>query len=179
MKAKSALLIALVLGSAAALGACGTESSTPQAATSTESASTSIAGSGSGLCFDRNSALAQSAMTQLAAPPIGNWKISSASEDQLAAGCDGVLSWMAVSSDVNHPHTHILFFTDGTYLGTATPKPYTNTQVTDLDRTAVSVKYHWLQNGDPMCCPSGGPRVATFTLNGTTVQSTGEFPPDN
>lgn len=188
MKTSSVTLTALMC-MAMAMGACSTTSSTHHVTTSTgsvpgetENAATPSAvpaGSGRGLCLDRNSVLAQTGMAQLKAPPRGTWSVSGTSEHPLADGCDGVLSWMAVSTDINHPHTHLLLFANGTYLGTATDDPYTNTQVIDLGRNAVAVKYHWLQADDPMCCPTGGPKVVTFTLNGTTVQTEGQLPPYN
>ncbi|MGW4352639.1 LppP/LprE family lipoprotein [Nocardia sp. NPDC004582] len=135
------------------------------------------AGSGHGLCFDINSDLARAAIAKLNPPPVGGWQTGQASDAALASGCDGVLSWMMVNSNTNHPYTHVLFFTGGTYLGTATADPYMYTQVTGKTRNSLSLTYRWLDNSDPMCCPQGGPSVVTFTLNGTTVKADGQFPP--
>ncbi|MFI6867667.1 LppP/LprE family lipoprotein [Nocardia sp. NPDC050406] len=182
MKAESGILSALVAAAALVLGGCGA-SPTPQVEPSNvpvqQQKPVTPVGSGHGLCFDLNSDLARSAVARLAPPPIGDWSIGQASDDSVDAGCDGVLSWMTVNTDTNHPYTHVLFFTDGTYLGTATAEPYMYTMVTGETRDSVSLTYHWLTDTDPMCCPQGGPSVVTFTLDGTTVRANGEFPPHN
>ncbi|MFE4460381.1 LppP/LprE family lipoprotein [Nocardia tengchongensis] len=135
------------------------------------------AGSGHGLCFDINSELAHAAIAKLNPPPVGGWQAGEAGDVVLASGCDGVLSWMTVNSNTNHPYTHVLFFTGGTYLGTATSDPYMYTQVSGKTRNSLSLTYRWLNGSDPMCCPQGGPSVVTFTLDGTKVTANGQFPP--
>ncbi|MGW2665365.1 LppP/LprE family lipoprotein [Nocardia tengchongensis] len=135
------------------------------------------AGSGHGLCFDINSDLARAAIAKLSQPPVGGWQAGEAGDVALASGCDGVLSWMTVNSNTNHPYTHVLFFTGGTYLGTATSDPYMYTQISGKTRNSLSLTYRWLNASDPMCCPQGGPSVVTFTLNGTKVTANGQFPP--
>ncbi|WP_297626106.1 LppP/LprE family lipoprotein [Nocardia sp.] len=136
-------------------------------------------GSGHNLCFDLNSELAHNAVARLAATSAGPWQIESASNDPIADGCDGVLSWLTVTSGNIHPYTHVMFFTNGTYLGTATSQPYGYTEVLGKSRTVVSVRYRWAKADDALCCPQGGPSIVTFTLNGTTVQANGQFPPSN
>ena len=137
-------------------------------------------GSGHGLCFDVNSALAAAAVASLAPPPGGDrWVVEGGSGDPIEAGCSGVLSYMTVDWQGIHPGTHILFFTNGTYLGTATSKAYGYTEVLGKTKDTVSVQYRWLKSDDALCCPEGGPSVVTFTLNGTSVQAKGQFPPDN
>ncbi|MEU6186608.1 LppP/LprE family lipoprotein [Nocardia sp. NPDC047038] len=150
------------------------------AATSSPATQSAPEGSGHGLCFDVNSALAASSVATLAAPPGGgSWTIQGASEDPIAAGCSGVLSWMTVEWPGIHPGTHVLFFTGGKYLGTASARPYGYTTVLGKTRDTVSVQYRWPLKDDALCCPQGGPSVVTFTLNGTTVQANGQFPPEN
>lgn len=136
-------------------------------------------GGGHGLCFDLNSGLANSAINSLAAPSVGAWTNPFASNDPISAGCDGLLSWMTVESGNIHPYTHVLFFTNGTYLGTASANPYGYTEVIGKTRNTVSVQYRWPKPEDALCCPSGGPNVVTFTLSGGKVQANGQFPPDN
>ncbi|MTE17070.1 LppP/LprE family lipoprotein [Nocardia aurantiaca] len=180
MKTRSAALLAMAAALAAVTAACGGTTATGPATTTVTAAaqhSAAPAGSGRGLCFDPNSDLARSAIARLSPPPVGGWQAGQASDDQIASGCDGVLSWMMVNSDTNHPYTHVLFFTSGTYLGTATPDPYMYTMVTGKTRTSLSLTYHWLNGNDPMCCPQGGPSVVTFTLDGTKVTAVGQFPP--
>ncbi|MRH87500.1 LppP/LprE family lipoprotein [Nocardia sp. SYP-A9097] len=135
-------------------------------------------GSGHGLCFDVNSGLANQAMNRLAATASGPWQVYGGSGDAIADGCDGVLSYLVATSGNIHPYTHILFFTNGTYLGTATSQPYGYTSVTGKTRNVVSVDYRWLKSNEPLCCPEGGPSTVTFTLSGTTVQANGQFPPN-
>ncbi|MFC9439540.1 LppP/LprE family lipoprotein, partial [Nocardia sp. NPDC057030] len=136
-------------------------------------------GSGHGLCFDSNSQLARNAVSRLAPNKGGYpWVILEASTDPIDAGCSGVLSWMLVDWDGSHPGYHVLFFTNGTYLGTATSKYYGYTTVLGKTKNTVSVQYRWALPQDALCCPSGGPSTVTYTLNGTTVTAQGQFPPD-
>ncbi|MEU1958452.1 LppP/LprE family lipoprotein [Nocardia sp. NPDC019255] len=151
----------------------------PAATTQSPVAEQAPEGSGHGLCFDANSALAASSIATLAAPPGGSWTVQGASEDPIAAGCTGVLSWMTVDWPGIHPGTHVLFFAGGKYLGTASARPYAYTTVLGKTRDTVSVQYRWPEKSDPLCCPQGGPSVVTFTLTGGTVQANGQFPPDN
>ncbi|MGW4119626.1 LppP/LprE family lipoprotein, partial [Nocardia sp. NPDC004711] len=78
-----------------------------------------------------------------------------------------------------HPYIHVLFFTNGTYLGTATSNPYGYTEVIGKTANTVSVQYKWAKSSDALCCPSGGPSVVTFTLSGGKVVAKGQFPPSN
>ncbi|QIS22683.1 LppP/LprE family lipoprotein [Nocardia terpenica] len=136
-------------------------------------------GGGHGLCFDVNSQVARDAVASL--PPNRGgypWVIESGSQVPISQGCDGLLSWMTVDWAGTHPGSHVLFFTDGQYLGTATSKYYSYTDVLGGDRTHVQVRYRWALPQDALCCPSGGPSVVTFTLNGHDVTADGQFPPD-
>ncbi|MGW5107231.1 LppP/LprE family lipoprotein [Nocardia sp. NPDC004123] len=186
IKARSVAILAMGAALAAVATGCGTtttstgpSSTAPTSAPAAAQQSDAPAGSGHGLCLDINSDLAREAIARLSPPPVGGWKTGQAADDQISAGCAGVLSWMTVNSDTNHPYTHVLFFTNGTYLGTATPNPYMYTMVTGKTRTSLSLTYHWLNGNDPMCCPQGGPSVVTFTLTGTTVKADGQLPPHN
>ncbi|WP_019926796.1 LppP/LprE family lipoprotein [Nocardia sp. BMG111209] len=165
--------IAIVSTPAPSAGSgAATAQASPVTASSTEN------GSGHGLCLDLNSALAHSAVVSLAPQlPGDQWVVQAASDDPIAAGCSGVLSWLTVKGPGIHPVTHILFFTGGTYLGTATAQPYAYTTVLGKTRDTVSVQYKWPEPQDPLCCPTGTSTV-TFTLNGTTVTAQGQFPPN-
>ncbi|NNH75725.1 LppP/LprE family lipoprotein [Nocardia uniformis] len=136
-------------------------------------------GSGHGLCFDLNSQLAAEGLSQLAPVSTGEWTIVNASEDPISDGCDGTLSWMYAIAGGNHPYQHVLFFTGGTCLGTATAKPYGYTKVLGKSENTTQVQYRWLNPGDALANPTGGPSVVTFTLTGGRVQANGQFPPDN
>ncbi|MEU8897522.1 LppP/LprE family lipoprotein [Nocardia sp. NPDC048505] len=153
----------------------------PATAPPTQAPATSPAdppGGGHGLCFDLNSELAHAGFAKVAAAePSTTWTIPGASEDAAEAGCAGVLSWMTMEGIGIHPVTHVLFFADGKYLGTASAEPYAYTQVIGKTRSTVSVQYKWPLPEDALCCPTGGPSVVTFTLVGATLQATGQFPP--
>lgn len=180
MKARSAALVSAAAAVVLAVSGCGPSTAPGGSATTDPAAAqqpAAPAGSGHGLCFDVNSQLAQSALARQAAPPVRGWKVGQGSDTPVSAGCDGALSWMEIYSDVNHPYTHILFFTGGEYLGTATSEPYMYTQITGKTRNSLTLTYHWLQGNEAMCCPTGGPSVVTFTLNGTKVTADGQFPP--
>ncbi|MFD6157691.1 LppP/LprE family lipoprotein [Nocardia sp. NPDC060256] len=151
-------------------------------ATSPQNADQGPNGSGHGLCFDVNSELAHNAIQRLAPPPVGShaeWEVVGSGTEPISSGCSGVLSYLTVEWQGIHPATHILFFANGTWLGTATSKPYSYTQVQDRTRSTLNVQYRWATPQDALCCPSGGPSTVTYTLNGTTVQAHGQFPPDN
>lgn len=183
MRAESGVLVSCVAAVVLAVSGCGSASTPQPAGTSNvpvlQQQSVSPVGSGRGLCFDPESDLARDAVARLGAAPNGKWKIGQASDDSIESGCSGVLSWMMVNTDTNHPYTHLLFFTDGSYLGTATSEPYMYTMMTGKTRDSVSLTYHWLSGNEAMCCPQGGPSVVTFTLQGTTVEAKGQFPPHN
>ncbi|MFD6358048.1 LppP/LprE family lipoprotein [Nocardia tengchongensis] len=159
--------------------ATGAAPDTPQATIVPVTTNPAPNGSGHGMCFDLNSGLANSAIKSLAPSSTGAWGNPFASEDPISAGCEGVLSWMTVESGNIHPYTHVLFFTNGTYLGTATSSPYGYTKVIGKTANTVSVQYKWAKSSDALCCPSGGPSVVTFTLSGGKVVAKGEFPPSN
>ncbi|RDI66882.1 LppP/LprE family lipoprotein [Nocardia pseudobrasiliensis] len=135
-------------------------------------------GSGHGYCFDLNSELAHEAMGTLAPPSVdGDWQPVAAGDDPISEGCQDVLSWMTVEWQGIHPGRHILFFSNGSYLGTATSKPYAYTDVLGKTKSTVSVQYRWPKDSDPLCCPSGS-SVVTFTLADGKVRADGEFPPN-
>ncbi|WP_405490581.1 LppP/LprE family lipoprotein [Nocardia sp. NBC_00511] len=179
MNMKALAAVALAAGIALTTGGCAasTSKAAPSPVGSVAQQQAAPNGSGNGLCFDRNSSLAQAAIARLAAPPVGGWSVGEVSDDSLSSGCDGVLSWMTVNTSTNHTYTHVLFFTNGTYLGTATSDAYPYTLVGAHTRTSLALTYRWTNATDPMCCPQGGPSTVTFTLNGTTVTANGQFPP--
>ncbi|MVU75979.1 hypothetical protein GPX89_01825 [Nocardia sp. ET3-3] len=178
MKARSAAVVSMAAAAVLAVGGCGSASTPGGSTTTVPAAAQQPAGSANGLCFDANSDLARSAMARLSPPPVGEWQVGQVSDEKISSGCDGVLSYMEVYSNVNHPYTHLLFFTGGKYLGTATSDPYMYTRITGTSRTSLSLTYAWLEgDNDPMCCPKGGPSTVTFTLNGTKVTANGTFPP--
>ncbi|MDG3012281.1 LppP/LprE family lipoprotein [Rhodococcus sp. D2-41] len=139
-------------------------------------------GSGHGLCFDANSAFARDAVATLGPAPAGGpWQVGKADDTPLSAGCPD-LSWMQVDDSATNDGTFasaVLFFHDGEYVGTATPQPYSYTDVIGSDARSVAVRYRWIIDDDPLCCPRGGPSVVTFTWDGVHVQAHGTFPPSS
>lgn len=133
----------------------------------------------SGPCLDVVSPLVTEAIRTLGTDVNGgNWIPRSASEEQIG-NCPELL-WVSVDGDGVGDATyqsHVLFFRDGTYLGTATSEPYSYTHVIDSNKDSVSVQYRWLLDDDAFCCPQGGPSVVNFTWNGSAVVADGQFPP--
>ncbi|MCY4670754.1 MAG: LppP/LprE family lipoprotein [Rhodococcus sp.] len=133
----------------------------------------------SGPCLDVGSSLVTDAIGTLGTDINGgNWIPRSASEEQIG-NCPDLL-WVSVDGDGVGDATyqsHVLFFHDGTYLGTATSEPYSYTHVIDSNKDSVSVQYRWLLDDDAFCCPQGGPNIVNFTWNGSAVVADGQFPP--
>lgn len=202
-----AAAIALVTATALTVAGCGSTEGTPEAASSTTASSaaasstaseseTTVASSpppqsdtrtsasmtaipASGPCLDVGSPLVTDAISTLGTDVNGgNWIPTSSSEEQVG-NCPDLL-WVSVDGDgVGDAtyQTHVLFFRDGTYLGTATSKPYSYTHVIDSNKDSVSVQYRWLLDDDAFCCPQGGPNIVNFTWNGSAVVADGQFPP--
>ena len=133
----------------------------------------------SGPCLDVDSPVVTDAIGTLGTDVNGgSWIPRSASEEQIG-NCPDLL-WVSVDGDGVGDATyqsHVLFFHDGTYLGTATSKPYSYTHVIDSNKNSVSVQYRWLLDDDAFCCPQGGPDIVNFTWNGSAVVADGQFPP--
>ncbi|AGT94292.1 LppP/LprE family lipoprotein [Rhodococcus erythropolis] len=133
----------------------------------------------SGPCVDVDSPVVTDAIGTLGTDVNGgSWIPRSASEEQIG-NCPDLL-WVSVDGDGVGDATyqsHVLFFHDGTYLGTATSKPYSYTHVIDSNKNSVSVQYRWLLDDDAFCCPQGGPNIVNFTWNGSAVVADGQFPP--
>ncbi|MGI6798207.1 LppP/LprE family lipoprotein [Gordonia sihwensis] len=136
-------------------------------------------GSGHGLCFDLNSALARDAIATLGPDSNGgSWVPRGASEHPLAHGCG--LDWMLVDGSGFNDATYtsrVLLFAGGQYLGTVEPHEYSYTSVAGDTLNSVTVRYRWLRDDDPFCCPQGGPTDVTATLSGGAVVRSGQFPP--
>ncbi|MDI9898968.1 LppP/LprE family lipoprotein [Rhodococcus sp. IEGM 1409] len=147
--------------------------------TSASTAATTTKIPTSGPCLDVGSPLVTDAISTLGTDVNGgNWIPTSSSEEQVG-NCPDLL-WVSVDGDgVGDAtyQTHVLFFRDGTYLGTATSKPYSYTHVIDSNKGSVSVQYRWLLDDDAFCCPQGGPNIVNFTWNGSAVVADGQFPP--
>ncbi|GAB23098.1 MAG TPA: LppP/LprE family lipoprotein [Gordonia polyisoprenivorans] len=136
-------------------------------------------GSGHGLCFDLNSALARDSLTKIGRDVNGgSWEPRSASTNPLSRGCN--LDWMLVTGNGIGDATYqsrVLLFHNGRFLGTVDPKPYSYTSIAGWTRDHVTVKYRWLRADDPFCCASGGPTYVTAFQFGGRVIRLGFFPP--
>ena len=51
--------------------------------------------------------------------------------------------------------SQVIFFNDGTPLGTATPEPRPYITVVAQGNDSAAVQYQWRQGQDPACCPTG------------------------
>ncbi|HLS78770.1 MAG TPA: LppP/LprE family lipoprotein [Nocardia sp.] len=136
-------------------------------------------GSGHGLCLDPNSELVASAIAGLEQDPDGQpWRIREASEDPIADGCDDLLSYVAVEWPYGmHPAVHLLFFSEGRFLGTGSEEPYQYTTVLDKSVATVSVEYRWPLDEDPLCCPQGSTLVVYYLSADGLLTVHGDFPP--
>ncbi|MBJ8344124.1 LppP/LprE family lipoprotein [Antrihabitans sp. YC2-6] len=195
--------LALIAGAAAVVAGCETESGSPSAAETSRAAATSIAAastteapsesetatttsasatttadtasntSGDGLCVDPGSAGVLDAIATL--PSTNDWAIEDSSEATI--GDCPELGWITVSGGASAAAPiHVLFFHDGTYLGTATSEPYAFTYVSAESADTISVDYKWLAGDEPFCCPAGGPATIPYTWDGSQVVMTVPLP---
>ncbi|TQC46217.1 LppP/LprE family lipoprotein [Rhodococcus sp. WS4] len=133
----------------------------------------------SGPCLDLDSALVADAFGTLGNAPGGDPWVPGTATDAAGENCPQLL-WATAETPmgtVSSP-TQVLFFHDGTYLGTATAESYAYTRVVGSTDDAVSVEYKWLGDQDSNCCPSGGPAVITFTWDGSQVVMEQPLPPE-
>lgn len=129
--------------------------------------------SGPGRCIDPSSTGVQNAIAGLG----GGWVATQASTDQ--PGDCGQLLWVrAVGGNSAGAPIHVLFFHDGTYLGTGTSEPYAFTSVSGSNGNSVSVDYKWLVADEPFAAPQGGPVTITYTWTGSGVAMSDPLPPE-
>ncbi len=110
------------------------------------------------------------AFASLGTAPGGDPWVPGTGSDAAGENCPALL-WATAETPggtVSSP-TQVLFFHDGTYLGTATAESYAYTQVVGSTDDSVSVEYRWLGEQDANCCPSGGPAVVTYSWDGSRV----------
>ncbi|MEE2059355.1 LppP/LprE family lipoprotein [Rhodococcus artemisiae] len=123
-----------------------------------------------GPCIDPTSPMVTDALASLGnTAPGGNPWIAGAYSD--VTGSCGELLWLMAETPggtASSP-SHVVFFRDGTYLGTATSDSYSYTEVVGAGGPTVSVQYRWLAPEDANCCPSGGPAVIDYTWDGSQV----------
>ncbi|OZE86399.1 hypothetical protein CH305_03375 [Rhodococcus sp. 15-649-2-2] len=74
--------------------------------------------------------------------------------------------------------THLLFFHDAEYLGTATLEPYGFTSVAAQSADTITVNYRWPLAGDANANPTGGPVTIEYQWDGTQVTMIGTLPPE-
>ena len=74
--------------------------------------------------------------------------------------------------------THLLFFHDADYLGTATLEPYGFTSVQAQSTDTITVNYRWPLAGDANANPTGGPVTIEYQWDGTQVTMIGTLPPE-
>ncbi|MDO3645730.1 LppP/LprE family lipoprotein [Nocardia mangyaensis] len=129
--------------------------------------------SGPDRCIDPASTGVQNALAGFG----GGWVAVQASPDQ--PGNCGQLLWVrAVGGNSAGAPIHIMFFHEGTYLGTATSEPYAFTHVAGANGNAVTVEYKWLVGDEPFAAPQGGPATITYTWTGSGVAMSDPLPPE-
>lgn len=74
--------------------------------------------------------------------------------------------------------THLLFFHDAEYLGTATLEPYGFTSVAAQSADTITVNYRWPLAGDANANPTGGPATIDYQWDGAQVTMIGTLPPE-
>lgn len=74
--------------------------------------------------------------------------------------------------------THLLFFHDAEYLGTATSEPYGFTSVAAQSADTITVNYRWPLANDANANPTGGPVTIDYRWDGTQVTMIGTLPPE-
>ncbi|WP_045200311.1 LppP/LprE family lipoprotein [Rhodococcus sp. B7740] len=74
--------------------------------------------------------------------------------------------------------THLLFFHDADYLGTATLEPYGFTSVAAQSADTITVNYRWPLANDANANPTGGPVTIDYRWDGTQVTMIGTLPPE-
>ena len=124
----------------------------------------------SGPCLDLDSAMVSDAFATLGNAPGGDPWVPGTASDAAGEDCPALL-WATAETPmgtVSSP-TQVLFFHDGTYLGTATAESFAYTDVVGSTDASVSVQYRWLGEQDANCCPSGGPAVITYSWDGSRV----------
>lgn len=132
-----------------------------------------------GPCLDPASPLVTGALAALGdtAPGPSPWVAGAASDATVP--CPDLL-WLTAETPggtASSP-THVLFFHDGRFLGTATSDAYAYTRVVEAHDATVSVQYRWLAPDDAHCCPSGGPAVVDYTWDGGQVVMRQPLPPE-
>ena len=125
--------------------------------------------------IDINSAEVNNAFASLseAFPGVG-WVAERATDE-----CN-TLAWVqaTVEGATGSSPNHVLFFVDRQFLGTATAEPYAFSYVESETDDTVTVRYRWLNEGDPTANPTGGPVHVRYQWDGTEVVMLDPLPPE-
>ncbi|MGV9670096.1 LppP/LprE family lipoprotein [Gordonia sp. NPDC003504] len=136
-------------------------------------------GSGHGMCFDINSALARTSAAKVGRDVNGGTFVPyRASNNPISRGCN--LDWMLVNGNGIGDATYqsrVLLFAGGRFLGTVDPKPFGYTSISGYSPYHVTVRYRWLLPQDAFCCASGGPTYVTAVQFAGNIIRWGNFPP--
>ncbi|BDB58875.1 MULTISPECIES: LppP/LprE family lipoprotein [Rhodococcus] len=122
---------------------------------------------GNGLCLDPASAPVADALAGLSDDGFA-WQIED-STDAVVGDCPSLMWLVAVGGNSASSPEHVLFFADGSYLGTATSEPYAYTSVVDASDGTVTAEYRWIAGDEPFCCPEGGPATVRYTWDGSQI----------
>ena len=125
--------------------------------------------------IDINSAEVNNALASLseAFPGVG-WVAERATDE-----CN-TLAWVqaTVEGATGSSPNHVLFFVDRQFVGTATAEPYAFSYVESETDDTVTVRYRWLNEGDPTANPTGGPVHIRYQWDGTQVVMLDPLPPE-
>lgn len=132
---------------------------------------------GNGTCLDLASPVVTKAVAGLPLFRGSGYRAVLGTDAKLGACPD--LMWVEAMLDkgTGSSPEWILFFDRQGYLGTATSRYTSFTQVTGSTGDTVAVTYRWLNPGDATAGPSGGPVVVNYTLSGRTVTPDRDVPP--
>lgn len=122
---------------------------------------------GNGLCLDPGSAPVADALAGLSDDGFA-WQVED-STDAVVGYCPSLMWLVAVGGNSASSPEHLMFFADGSYLGTATSEPYAYTSVADASDDTVTAEYRWLAGDEPFCCPEGGPATVRYTWDGSQI----------
>ncbi|MDO1486538.1 Uncharacterised protein [Rhodococcus rhodochrous] len=122
---------------------------------------------GEGLCLDPAAPPVADALAGLSDDGFA-WQVED-STDAVVGDCPSLMWLVAVGGNSASSPEHLLFFADGSYLGTATSEPYAYTSVVDASDDTVTAEYRWLAGDEPFCCPEGGPATVRYTWDGSQI----------
>jgi LppP/LprE lipoprotein len=203
--AANAFAVALMLGAATLLAACGSSTKTVTVSNAPPVSQTTAATAPS---TQTQTTSTQSTQTQTTNTPTGSGTTTRTAPEpaftQQEAKAEGVSGAATVvrargytPNDTSEYHSNqtlrvlvgtqtgssdgygqqAFFFVDGRYLGTDAKLPSATVKVVSQSDTEVTLAYPIYRQGDPLSSPSGGEARVTFALNNGKLVPLGKIPP--